>query len=83
MPRPLFNKGARISHPSFLRGLLEFYGLQLHHLMPASVLHITGFVALCEPFLGVEAHFGLWRELFCLVPRSKKGSMYQVGGAEV
>ena len=69
-------------HP-FLRGLLEFYGLQLHHLTPASVLHIAGFVALCELFLGVEAHFGLWRELFFLVPRSKKGSMYQVGGAEV
>ena len=69
-------------HP-FLRGLLEFYGLQLHNLTPASVLHIAGFVALCELFLGVEAHFGLWKELFCLVPRSKKGSMYQVGGAEV
>ena len=25
-------------HP-FLRGLLEFYGLQLHHLTPASILH--------------------------------------------
>ena len=69
-------------HP-FLRGLLEFYGLQLHNLTPASVLHIAGFVALCELFLGVEAHFGLWKELFCLVPHSKKGSMYQVGGAEV
>ena len=69
-------------HP-FLRGLLEFYGLQLHHLTPASVLHIAGFVALYELFLGVEAHFGLWKELFCLMPRSKKGSMYQVGGAEV
>jgi len=36
-------------HP-FLRGLLEFYGLQLHNLTPASVLHIAGFVALCELF---------------------------------
>ena len=69
-------------HP-FLRGLLEFYGLQLHNLTPASVLHIAGFVALCELFLGVEAHFELWKELFCLVPRSKKGSMYQVGEAKV
>ena len=69
-------------HP-FLRGLLEFYGHQLHNLMPASVLHIAGFVALCELFLGVEDHFGLWKELFCLVPRSQKGSIYQVGGAKV
>ena len=29
------------------------------------------------------AHFGLWKRLFFLVPRSKEGSMYQVGGAEV
>src|SRR3954463_6455565 len=69
-------------HP-FLRGLLEFYGLQLHNLMPASILHIAGFVALCELLLGVEAHFALWKRLFCLVPHSQEGSIYQVGGAEI
>ena len=69
-------------HP-FLRGLLEFYGLQLHNLMPASILHIAGFVALYELFLGVEAHFALWKRLFCLVPRSQEGSIYQVGGAKL
>ena len=80
---PYLIRGLRFPIDPFLRGLLEFYGLQLHNLTPASVLHIAGFVALCELFLGVEAHFGLWKELFCLMPRSKKGSMYQVGGAEV
>ena len=70
MPRPLFNKGTRISNPSISPGLLEFYGLQLHNLTPASILHIVGFVALCELFLGIEAHFALWKRLFCLVPRS-------------
>ena len=63
-------------HP-FLRGLLEFYGLQLHHLTPASILHIAGFVALCELFMGIEAHFALWKKLFCLVPRSQEGSIYK------
>ena len=56
-------------HP-FLRGLLEFYGLQLHNLTPASILHIAGYVALCELFPGCEAHFELWKRLFCLVPRT-------------
>ena len=56
-------------HP-FLRGLLEFYGLQLHNLTPASILHIAGFVALCELFLGCKAHFVLWKRLFFLVPRT-------------
>ena len=62
-------------HP-FLRGLPEFYGLQLHNLTPASILHIAGFVALCELFLGCEAHFVMWKKLFCLVPRSQEGSIY-------
>ena len=43
-------------HP-FLRGLLEFYGLQLHNITPVSILHIAGYVAFCELFLGCEAHF--------------------------
>ena len=69
-------------HP-FLRGLLEFYGLQLHNFTPASILHITGYVAFCELFPGCEAHFELWKRLFCLVPRTQEGSIYQVGGAEI
>ena len=56
-------------HP-FLRGLLQFCGLQLHNLTPGSILHIAGFVALCELFLGCEAHFELWKRLSCLVPRT-------------
>ena len=69
-------------HP-FLRGLLAYYGLHLHNFTPASILHITGYVALCELFLGCEAHFELWRKLFCLVPRNQEGSIFEVGGAEV
>src|SRR3954466_11284888 len=69
-------------HP-FLRGLLEYYGLQLHNFTPASILHIAGYVALCELFLGIEAHFELWRKLFCLVPHNQEGSIFEVGGAEV
>ena len=46
-------------------------------------LHIAGYVALCELFLGCEAHFELWRKLFCLVLRNYEGSIFEVGGAEV
>ena len=69
-------------HP-FLRGLLEFYGLQLHNFTPASVLHIAGHVTLSELFLAYEAHFGLWKKLFYLVPRNQVESICQVGGAEI
>ena len=69
-------------HP-FLRGLLEFYEIQLQNLTPGSILHISGFVALCELFLGCEAHFELWRKFFCLVPHHRGGSIFEVGGTEV
>ena len=58
-------------HP-FLRGLLEYYGLQLHNPTPGSILHIAGFIALCELLLGCEAHFELWRKYFCLSPAPKR-----------
>ena len=46
-------------------------------------MHIVGYVAFCELFLGCEAHFKLWKRLFCLVPRTREGSVYQVGGAKI
>lgn len=50
-------------HPFFC-GLLHFYGLQMHHLTPNSILHIACFITLCECFLSIEPHFGLWRKYF-------------------
>lgn len=70
-------------HP-FLRGLLEHYGIQLHNLTPGSILHISGFIALCELFFGYEANFELWKKFFCLVPHHQgSGSIFEVGGAKV
>ena len=80
---PYLLRGLRFPIHPFLHGLLEFYGLQLHNFTPASILHIAGYVALCELFLGCEAHFELWKRLFCLVPRTQRESLYQVGGAEI
>jgi hypothetical protein len=37
---------------SFLM-LLEYYGLQLHHLSPNSIAPVVIFVHLCEMFVGV------------------------------
>ena len=70
---PYLLRGVGFAIHPFLRGLLEYYGLQLHNFTPASILHIAGYVILCELFLGIEAHFELWRKLFCLVPRNHEG----------
>jgi len=42
------------------RGLLNEWGLELQHLNPMGVLHIAGFVTVCEAFLGMEPHVDLF-----------------------
>ncbi|PNT67110.1 hypothetical protein BRADI_3g21094v3 [Brachypodium distachyon] len=42
------------------------YGLQLHDLPPNSYLHVTCFITLCECFLGVIPHWGLWKRIFTI-----------------
>ena len=51
--------GLRIPTSDFFRGLLHHWGIQVHHLTPNSILHISIFVHLCEAFLGIEPHFDL------------------------
>ena len=52
----------------FFRGLLHHWGVQVHHLTPNSILHISIFVHLCEAFLGIEPHFDLFQYSFHLKP---------------
>ncbi|KAK1680763.1 hypothetical protein QYE76_041611 [Lolium multiflorum] len=48
----------------FLRSLLFFYGIQLWQLNPNSILHLCIFITVCEAFLGIDPHWGLWRKIF-------------------
>ena len=62
-------------HP-FIRGLLYSYRLQLHDLTPNGILHIVCFITLCEAFLGIYPHWGLWKRLFNI---KRMNSEYAVG----
>jgi hypothetical protein len=57
--------GLSLPAHEFLRGLL-FVGVKLHHLTPNSILHIACFITMCEAFLGINPHWGLWKYLLCL-----------------
>ena len=70
---PYLLRGLRFPIHPFLRGLLEFYGLQLHNFTPASILHIAGYVALCELFLRCEAHLELWKGYFASSLAHRRG----------
>jgi hypothetical protein len=43
----------------FLHLLLQFYGLELHHLNSLWILHIASFITLCEAYMGIEPYFNL------------------------
>jgi hypothetical protein len=47
-----------------LLGLLNEWVLELQHLNPNRVLHIVGFIMLCEGFLGIDPHTNLFRAFF-------------------
>nr|ABA97231.1 retrotransposon protein, putative, unclassified [Oryza sativa Japonica Group] len=65
----------------FFRGILNFYGISLHHLNPNSIVHIANFIHACEAFLGIRPHFALFRRIFFLKPQPNKSKPCVVGGA--
>jgi hypothetical protein len=67
----------------FFRGLLDFYNLNLTHQNPNSILQISIFVHLCEAYLGILPHFGLWKYLYHYRPRMAGGQHQLVGGASL
>ena len=43
----------------FMRALCEYYGAELHNFSPNSISQAAVFVAVCEGYLGIEAHWDL------------------------
>ncbi|KAK1618578.1 hypothetical protein QYE76_024095 [Lolium multiflorum] len=68
---------------NFLRGLLFVYGLQLHHLTPNSILHISIFITLCESFLGVQPNWALWKRIFLCRCNGSANVAYNIGGVVI
>jgi hypothetical protein len=60
--------GLALLTSNFFCGLLFHYGIQLHHLNPSLILHITIFVHFCVAFLGIELHLDLFYYLIHLKP---------------
>jgi hypothetical protein len=68
---------------SFFRGLLYFYGIELQHLNPNSICHISIFIHFCEAFLGIEPHWALFRYLFRVKPQPTSKNPSAIGGAGI
>ena len=70
-------RGLSLPAHEFLRYLLLHYGLQLWQLTLNSLLHLSIFITICEAFLGIEPHFGLWKRIFFL---KRQGGSVVIGG---
>jgi hypothetical protein len=75
--------GLALPSCSFFRGLLYFYGLELHHLNPNSICHIAIFIHFYEAFLGIEPHWDLFRYLFRVKPEPTSKNPSVVRGAGI
>ena len=69
-------------HP-FVRGLMFYYGLDFHDLAPNFILNILAFIVVCEAFLHIPPHFGLWLKTFNVKPKVLSGQQAECGGAMV
>jgi hypothetical protein len=80
---PFLIRGLALHISPFFRSLLDFYHLNLTHLNPNSILQVSVFVHLCEAFLGILPHFGLWKYLYHCRPGMVGGQHQLVGGASL
>ena len=67
-------------HP-FVRRLMFYYSLDFHDLALNFILNISAFIVVCEAFLCVCPHFGLWLKTFNVKPKVVRGSQAECGGA--
>jgi hypothetical protein len=75
-----YERGFGMCSHRFLRLLLQFYGLELHHLTPSGVMHIAAFVTLCEAYIEIKPHFNLWNYFFHIWLRADSGAEAAVWG---
>ena len=73
---PHFLRGLGFPLHPFVRGLMFYYGLDFHDLAP-------NFIVVCEAFLRIQPHFGLWLKIFSVKPKVVGGRQAECGGAMV
>ena len=80
---PHFIRGLGFPLHPFICGLMYYYGLDFHDLAPNFILNISAFIVMCEAFLRIQPHFGLWLKVFNVKPKTVDGQRTECGGAMV
>src|SRR3954463_616345 len=61
-----FERGFGLPASTFLRNFLDFHRLQPHHLAANFIMTLSGFVTLCEGYLGCRPSIALFKRFFNL-----------------
>ena len=80
---PHFFRGLGFPLHPFVRELMYYYGVDFHDLSPNSFLNILVFIVVCEAFVRIHPHFGLWLKVFNVKPKVVGGQHAECGGAMV
>ena len=80
---PHFVRGLGFPLHPFVGGLMFYYVLDFHDLALNFILNISAFIVVCEAFLQVSPHFGLWLKIFNVKPKVVSGEHAECGGAMV
>ena len=75
-----FVRGLGFPLRPFVRGLMFYDGLDFHDLAPNFILNISVFIVVCEAFLRIKPHFGLWLQIFCVKPKIMSGQQAEAEG---
>ena len=78
-----FERGFGLPVSAFFRTFLEFVGLQPHLLGAGAIAQLSGFVTLCEGYLGVEPTIDLWARFFSLKQQGPSAGEFADYGATV
>ena len=61
-----FARGFGLLASTFFRDFLDFHHLQPHHLAANFIMILSGFITLCEGYLGCRPSITLWKRFFNL-----------------
>ena len=80
---PHFVRGLGFPLHPFVRDIMYYYGIDFHDPSPNSFLNISTVIIVCEAFLHIPPHFGLWLKVFNVKPKVVSGEHAECGGAMV
>jgi hypothetical protein len=76
-------RGLALPVSSFLKGLLEYYGIEHLNLNPNGIFHNSVFIHFCEAFLGIKPDWVLFRKFFHVKPQPSTNDPRVVRGAGI